>query len=114
MAPDKTWLDAITADNRRVSLYGNTNSAEDFAEAMRVYVQTDGGSKNPRLLRRLANRFKILDEIMKMDVDTRKEIVEEFRRRMLRHRIYWTTATVGEMSVIRSFTVENDTVVIEE
>ena len=114
MRPDQKWLDAVKADGKKVSSYGNTNIEEDFVEAMRVYVQTDGGSKNPRLLRRLANRFKILDEIMKMDVDTRKEILEEFRSKMARHRIYWTTATVGEMSVIRSFTVENDTVVIEE
>ena len=62
MTPDNKWSDSIKSDSRRVSSYGNTNEAEDFAEAMRVYVETDGGTKSPGRLRRLANRFEILDE----------------------------------------------------
>ena len=68
LEPEKNWLDAIKKDGTSVSKYGDTNSAEDFAEAMRVYIQTDGGTKDPQVMKDFANRFEILDKLMKQSI----------------------------------------------
>ena len=51
---------------------------------------------------------------MQMDVNARKEILEEFRYRMARRRIFWTTVSLGGASVVSSFTAGNETVVFED
>ncbi len=110
--PNAEWLKAIEADKRKVSDYGNNSHAEDFAEAMRIYLETDGGARKPELLRKYAGRFKILDEIMNVDVSARQQIAEELRVRMARQKVFWTTASVAGVSQLSSFSVENQTVVI--
>ena len=109
--PDRDYIDAITRDNHRVSRYGETNYDEDFAEAMRVYIETDGGIKDPELLRRYANRFRILDEITELDTNTRTQILEDFRIRMARQRIFWTTTAAGGLATL---TVGDQTAVFAE
>ena len=72
MRVSKGWPDAIKKDGTSVSEYGDTSLTEDFAEAMRVYIQTDGGAKDPQALEAFANRFEILDRLMKKSMRDRK------------------------------------------
>ena len=72
MRVPKDWPDAVKKDGTSVSEYGDTNLSEDFAEAVRVYIQTDGGTKDPQALKDFANRFEILDGLMKKSIRERK------------------------------------------
>lgn len=93
--PDAKWLKAIESDGVKVSTYGETSTAEDFAEAMRVYMDTDGGVTNPAALQRFAGRFKILDEIMATDVQMRARIMSELKKRSRARGISWALAAGG-------------------
>ena len=75
---DKRWFKAIEADNTMVSPYGETKIEEDFAEAMRAYLATEGGLQDPVRQRKiLFHRFKILDEILQVDTRQLDEVVLE-------------------------------------
>ncbi len=67
--PNEKWLEATLADGIRVSEYGETSLDEDFAEAMKVYLATEGGLKAPHTRRQFLHRFAILDEILEVDRD---------------------------------------------
>ena len=109
--PDRAYIDAIKKDNNSVSWYGDSNNREDFAEAMRVYIETDGGVKNPELLRRYTNRFRVLDEIMQLDTSAREQILRDFRIRMARQEVFWTTTTAVGLTTL---TVKNQTTAFVE
>ena len=72
---NEIWLAAKEADGKRgkISKYAETNIHEDFAEAVMVYIMTEGGRKNPRVMHSYANRFAIIDEII-------EDILQERRR----------------------------------
>ena len=75
LKPDEKWLKAIAADNTSVSRYGDTTTAEDdFAEAMQLYMMTNGGLYHPEVVRKYAHRFAILDEIMELSPFQRNQI----------------------------------------
>ena len=74
--PDQEWHDAILADNRSVSKYGDKNPEEDFAEAMAVYLLTNAGLAHPDIVRQYAHRFEILDEIVGVSSFQRRIIAE--------------------------------------
>lgn len=113
--PDASWAAAIKSDGQQVSNYGSKAHSEDFAEAMRVYLSTDGGIKNPELLRRFAGRFQILDQIMGVDANARQQIIQQLRSQMARRNVYWTAASTAGSSQLTSFRVENKmTVEMEE
>ncbi len=65
--PDRRWTEAIDADERPVSSYGQTHTAEDFAEAVRMYLASEGGLKNTLYRIKFRHRFAILDEILEVD-----------------------------------------------
>ena len=74
--PDQKWRDAIKADDTSVSDYGDTSVDEDFAEAMNLYLKTNGGIYYPNVARRYAHRFNILDEILGVRLVERRRISE--------------------------------------
>ena len=61
ITPDQEWHDAILMDNEGVFNDGDTNMAEDFAEAMALYLKSNAGLNHPET-RKYTHRFKILDE----------------------------------------------------
>ena len=78
MSPNRRWERAIDVDNTMVSPYGETDISEDFAEAMRAYLATEGGLQDPVRQRKiLFHRFKILDEILQVDTRQLDEVVLE-------------------------------------
>ena len=84
MTPGKSWLGAIKKDGTSVSEYGDTKLQEDFAEAMRVYIQTDGGTKDPQALKDFANRFEILDNLMQKSIQERHPYLMHSKNRRKR------------------------------
>ena len=78
--PGKNWLRAIKRDGTSVSDYGDTDPAEDFAEAMRVYIQTDGGTKDPQAMKDFASRFEIIDKLMKKNKRERASLFDKFQK----------------------------------
>ena len=70
------WLEAIAKDSTSVSKYGDDATGEDFAEAMQLYMMTNGGLYYPEVVRKYAHRFAISDEIMGVDPLERKKISE--------------------------------------
>ena len=112
--PDQKWVDAARHDGRKVSDYGEVSYDEDFAEAMALYIKTDGGVKNPKILEKLSHRFKILDEIMKMDTQARKQIADEFKLKMARRKIFWTTASGTSLGGLTSFFAGDQGVIFDE
>ena len=66
-APGGDWLEAMQLDNVRVSWYGETSPEEDFAEAVRVYLKSEGGLKNSLYRIKFIHRFALLDDILKVD-----------------------------------------------
>ena len=71
------WKDAILADGHSVSQYGDTKLEEDFAEAMMIYMESNGGLYHPLFLDRFPHRFAILDEVMGVEPFQRSQINEE-------------------------------------
>lgn len=69
-------------DGVKVSSYGENSLDEDFAEAMAVYIQTEGGLRQPELLEKFRGRFAFLDDVLGMGPRQRTEIFEEYRQRM--------------------------------
>ena len=76
LTSDQRWHDAIAQDNESVSQYGDVNMAEDFAEAMRVYLETNAGLNHPDIAKKYSHRFAILDEVVGLDSSERKRISE--------------------------------------
>ena len=86
LTPDQEWHDAILKDNESVSTHSDTNMAEDFAEAMALYLSTNAGINHPEITRNYAHRFKILDEeAVGVTFSERQRITE--RNRALEERI---------------------------
>ena len=75
--PDQRWLKAIEADGNDISPRSQCCSEEDFAEAMRVYLATEGGLQDPYQRQIFHHRFKILDEILKVDTRQLDKLVLE-------------------------------------
>jgi hypothetical protein len=61
--PDHVYAKKAQQDEVGVSEYGNRNWAEDFAEAVEVYLRTNAGSLDPRVRQELKNRFEFLDSV---------------------------------------------------
>lgn len=59
------WAQISAKDGRSVSEYGDTYTAEDFAESMRVYLESRGGALDATLRQEYKNRFHALDAILK-------------------------------------------------
>ena len=77
LEPDINWLKAALTDNKPVSLAGY-DKREDFAEAMRAYLATEGGLQDPAQQRKvLFHRFKILDKILQVDTHPQGKVVLE-------------------------------------
>ena len=91
MKNPKNWPKAIKKDGTSVSDYGDKNLSEDFAEAMRVYIQTDGGTKDPQALRDFANRFEILDNLMEASMTERKSLFDKFKKAMEKKGVAFVT-----------------------
>ena len=91
----KGWPDAIKKDGTSVSDYGDTKLTEDFAEAMRVYIQTDGGTKNPQALKDFATRFEILDSLMKASMTERRSLFNKFKKAMEKKGVAFVTSSGG-------------------
>ena len=72
--PDLKWHDAILADNTSISENGKTSIPEDFADTMWLYLETNGGIYYPTIVKKYANRFAILDEIMKLSPSHREQV----------------------------------------
>lgn len=68
------WKDAIKADSQSVVEDGDTRLEEDFANAMMVYMQTNGGLDVPSLLNTFPHRFAILDEVIGVTPGERSQI----------------------------------------
>ncbi len=65
----KEWEEMKRLDGNSVSAYGDTNIGEDFAEAVKIYLLTDGGSIHPELGRtKHPNRFRFLDSLANRDI----------------------------------------------
>jgi hypothetical protein len=77
--PPKSWEAAIAGDKAKFSSsYAQSNSAEDFAETVAMYMKYDGdASKVPGF----AERFKILDDLFKFD-GNRAWLKEQFGKSM--------------------------------
>ena len=76
LTPDQDWRNAISADNKSVSQYGDTHITRDFAEAMAVYLSTNAGLNYPDIVESYKNRFAILDEVIGLDPSERDRITE--------------------------------------
>lgn len=65
------------ADGSIISVYNDTHLLqEDFAEAVRIYLESNGGLYHPELLDKFFNRFIALDEVMGITSDQRRWINE--------------------------------------
>lgn len=59
--PPIHWREAIELDGNDVSEYGKTNAMEDFAECIRLYIETDAGITSPETRAKYPNRFALMD-----------------------------------------------------
>ena len=98
--PGKKWIRAIKKDDTSISKYGDTDPEENFAEAMRVYIQTDGGTKNPQAVKGFANRFKILDKLMKQSMQKRASLFKKFKKAMEKRGVAFVTRAVALTHVL--------------
>ena len=84
--PDRQWQNAFSKDNENVSqAYGVIITADDFAETVAVYLNTDAGVDHPDITRRYDHRFAILDEIIGLDPSERRRITE--RNQLLKEKM---------------------------
>lgn len=97
--PSGAYMRAKEKDNSKVSAYGEKAPAEDFAEAVRVYVETDGGTKNPAKLEKFRNRFQEIDSLMKVPIERRAEIVKIWKENLAKRRIQTATTSAGLMVI---------------
>lgn len=81
------WDNIKKNDRTSVSLYGNTNLAEDFAEAMKAYVATDGGTKNVTNLEKFKGRFQFIDSILETPIKKRSEIIRLWKERLQKQNV---------------------------
>ena len=96
----KAWPSAIQKDGSSISKYGDSSEAEDFAEAMRVYIQTDGGTKDPEALNKYANRFEILDSLMKASMKDRQSAFSRFKKAMEKRGVVFVTSAKALTHVV--------------
>ncbi|MFN8845767.1 MAG: hypothetical protein ACK5V3_08850 [Bdellovibrionales bacterium] len=61
--PDLAYITKAQKDRIGISEYGNRNWAEDFAEAVEIYLRTNAGSLDPSVRQQLKNRFEFLDSV---------------------------------------------------
>jgi hypothetical protein len=72
MLPDGTWQHAVQKDMQQggsVTGYAQVDSAEDFAETVALYLESDGGLLDPTLRERYPHRFEALDQIFTTNPD---------------------------------------------
>lgn len=65
--PSDEYIKLARRDAHVPSNYAKNSPKEDFAEAVRLYLQTDTGRTNPELRKQLKNRFAYLDKRFKDD-----------------------------------------------
>jgi uncharacterized membrane protein len=82
MDPGVAWDAAIKADGVSVSKYGDTSPDEDFAEAVALYLGTNGGMQMPSLLAKYPNRFKMLDKVFGVDSMSRQQVAAQLRSKL--------------------------------
>jgi hypothetical protein len=79
--PDEAWKAAMKSDNRAVSDYGKNSEAEDFAEAVALYLAKDGGAIDRTLFKpshqKYEARFKLLDEYFRVNPEEKRKAVEQ-------------------------------------
>ena len=100
MQTPKAWHSAIQKDGSSISKYGDSSESEDFAEAMRVYIQTDGGTKDPEALNKYANRFEILDSLMKASRKDRQSAFSQFKKAMEKKGVVFVTGAKALTHVV--------------
>jgi len=93
------WKKAKKKDGVKVSDYGETTISEDFAEAMRVYLVSDGGTRVPYYANRFRNRFAELDKLMGMPPDLRKQALEAYKQNLQNKGIYLLAGQGGTVYV---------------
>lgn len=71
MPPDE-YTQLAHRDAHFPSNYAKASPMEDFAEAVRVYIQSDAGRSNPELRKQLENRFAYLDKLVTNDPNAKK------------------------------------------
>lgn len=79
-APPPRWEEAMRIDGAFASDYALNSRAEDFAETVRVYLETDAGVRDPALRRRFLSRFRILDEMFGAHAEARIRLRAQVRR----------------------------------
>ena len=63
--PGEVWAKAMDADGGKpITNYGGKNHDEDFAEAIRMYVETKGGIADFQYRQKYRNRFELIDQIL--------------------------------------------------
>ena len=75
---------------------------------MRVYIQTDGGTKDLQSMRDFANRFEIIDKLMKKNMQERVSLFNKFKKAMERRRVAFVTRS----GVLTHVVVENNVHII--
>ena len=96
----KNWDRVRSKDGTSVSFYGSTDPREDFAEAMRVYLITDGGAASPYHLERFRHRFEVFDRILNMPVRVRTQVLRDFQEKLDDHSLNYTTTASGGVFLI--------------
>ena len=105
----KDWEAAMAKDGpRAVTKYAEGSSSEDFAEAVWLYIRTDGGLRHPGILKRLANRFEIIDDLLNVDPAVKKAMLNDLKISMAARGVFWTTTlTAGGAVEITTAVVED-------
>ena len=98
------WRDAFLRDDPNLS--SDMDLAEDFANAMALYLRTYGGFGYPDITGKYRNRFEILDGIMGLDFSERGRITE--RNRLLENQSYEINDLLKQLGII-----DNEGVVYE-
>jgi hypothetical protein len=76
--PGELWAKAIADDNKgSITRYGGKNNDEDFAEAIRMYVETRGGIADFQYREKYKNRFEIIDQIFGLNIKKNKPRTEK-------------------------------------
>jgi hypothetical protein len=87
--PDARWLEAMKVDGVAPSNYARNSAAEDFAETVRLYLETEAGLKGGILSRpahqKLKARFALLDQVFGIHPEEGRALADQARnfRRIL-------------------------------
>jgi hypothetical protein len=65
--PAQEWVRVMNADAKFVSDYAQSNAAEDFAEVVAAYLQSDAGRLDASLRSQFQHRFELLDRVFGVD-----------------------------------------------